>query len=204
MGFSLLSWWDTTYMLQIVLIFHEMKRINTLCLSHLCWYQRLAGNLKASPMGDTFSLKFLLIEHSVRKYCLLWFMPPEFGLSFMKTQLSSLDFDFHVSVDFCFNVSFPHISSVLHPSSIETSRFSLSMHENQLTEEKSMQSSIDTFRLMLPPPVSAQSAFALYKNKNKTKWERLRFMVLNTIELVWVITDSHRIDAPDGTSESML
>jgi hypothetical protein len=66
-----------------------------------------------------------------------------------------------VLVVFCFNVSFPHIFSVLHLNSIETRLFSLSIHENQLTEEKYMQSSIVTGRSMLPPPVSAQSAFAL-------------------------------------------
>ncbi len=63
MDFSLLSWWDMTYMLQIVLIYHGMKLINTFCLSHLCCYQHLAR--KASPKGDTFSLNFLLNEHSV-------------------------------------------------------------------------------------------------------------------------------------------
>jgi hypothetical protein len=39
----------------------------------------------------------------------------------MTTDLSLLDFDFHVSVDFGFNDSFPHIFSVLHLNSIETS-----------------------------------------------------------------------------------
>jgi hypothetical protein len=77
--------------------------------------------------------------------------------------LSSLSFNFHVLVDSGFNVSFPHFFSVLHQINIETSQCSLSMHENQLMEEKSMQSSIDTCRSMLPPPVSAQSAFALSK-----------------------------------------
>ena len=79
----------------------------------------------------------------------------------MKTHVSLLDFNFHVLVDFGFNVSFPHIFLVLHPNCIEVSRFSLSIHENQLTEEKSMQYSIDTCRLMLPLPVSAQGTFAL-------------------------------------------
>ncbi len=97
----------------------------------------------------------------------------------MKTHLSSLGIDFHVSVDFRFNVSFPHIFLALHPNSIETSWFSLSIHKDQLTEEKSMQSSIVTSRSMLPPPVSAQSTFqvALYKKQIKTKWELLRFMI---------------------------
>ncbi len=105
---------------------------------------------------------------STKKYTWHWmvlprlqpFSPPNWG---MTTDLSSLHSNFHVLVVFCFNVSFPHIFSVLHPNSIETSRFSLSIHENQLTEEKYMQSSIVTCRSMLPPPVSAQSAFALSK-----------------------------------------
>jgi hypothetical protein len=67
MGFSLLSWWDTTHVLQIVLIYHGMKLINTLCLSHLCCNQRLAG--KASLMGNIFLPFFLLNELSVWKYC---------------------------------------------------------------------------------------------------------------------------------------
>jgi hypothetical protein len=82
-------------------------------------------------------------------------------LEFMIYHLSSLDFDFHVSVEFGFNVLFPHIFSVLHCNSIETSWFSLLIHESLSTEEKSMQSSIDTRISMSPPPISAQSAFAL-------------------------------------------
>ena len=49
--FSPLSWWDKTYMLQIVLIYHGMKLMNTLCLSHLICFWCLA--MKASPMSDT-------------------------------------------------------------------------------------------------------------------------------------------------------
>ena len=44
--------------------------------------------------------------------------------------------------------------------------FSLVMHESPLTEEISMQSSLDTRISMLLPPVLAQSAFALPKKIN--------------------------------------
>ncbi len=67
MDFSLLSWWDATYILQIVLIYDGMNLINTLCLLHLMFYWCLAG--KASPMSDTFSPKGSLNEDSVRIYC---------------------------------------------------------------------------------------------------------------------------------------
>jgi hypothetical protein len=48
-----------------------------------------------------------------------------------------------------------------------------------LTEEKSMQSSIDTSILMLSSPVSAQSAFCTLKKQIKTELECLRFLVLD-------------------------
>ena len=63
--FSPLSWWDKTYVLQIVLIYHGMKLMNTLCLSHLICFWCLA--MKASPMSATFSLIFSLKEYSARK-----------------------------------------------------------------------------------------------------------------------------------------
>ena len=63
--FSPLSWWDKTYVLQIVLIYHGMKLMNTLCLSHLICFWCLA--MKASPMSTTFSLIFSLKEYSARK-----------------------------------------------------------------------------------------------------------------------------------------
>ena len=65
--FSPLSWWDKTYVLQIVLIYHGMKLMNTLCLSHLICFWCLA--MKASPMCDTFSLIFSLKDDSARKNC---------------------------------------------------------------------------------------------------------------------------------------
>jgi hypothetical protein len=68
--FSPVSWWDKTYMLQIVLMYHGtwMKLVNTLCLSHL-FYCKCHGK-EASPtwMGDTFSLKISWKEYSVQNY----------------------------------------------------------------------------------------------------------------------------------------
>jgi len=77
--------------------------------------------------------------------------------------VSSLGFDFHIPIDFGLNVLFPHIFSVLHRSNIETCWFSLVMHESLLTEEISMQSSLDSRISMMLPPVLEQSAFALPK-----------------------------------------
>jgi hypothetical protein len=66
----------------------------------------------------------------------------------------SLGFDFHIQIDFGFNDLFSHIFSFLHHNSVETSWFSHMIRQKQLTEEKSMQSSLDTCRSILPPPVS--------------------------------------------------
>ncbi len=81
--------------------------------------------------------------------------------------VSSLAFDFHIPIDFGLNVLFPHIFSVLHRNSVETCWFSLVMHESPLTEEISMQSSLDSRISILLPPGLAQSAFALPKTKSR-------------------------------------
>ncbi len=59
---------DTTYMLQIILIYHGMKLINTLRLSDLSCFKCHAG--KASPMGYTFLLKCFLKMILLRKIVL--------------------------------------------------------------------------------------------------------------------------------------
>jgi hypothetical protein len=66
---------------------------------------------------------------------------------------------------------------MLHRTSILISWFSLLRYESRLTEGKSMQSSIDTSILMLPP-VSVQSTFCPLKEQLKYKSECLRFLVL--------------------------
>ena len=141
MDFSPLSWWDKTYMLQIVLIYHGMKLMNTLCLSHLFFYWCLAR--KASPTSDTFSLIFSLKDDSARKNCV------EFVACCLYTDCSSwfpTHHHFHIQVDFGFNDLFSHIFSFLHHNSVETSWFSHMIRQKPLMEEKSMQSSLDTRR----------------------------------------------------------
>ena len=82
--------------------------------------------------------------------------------------LTLLGIYFHIPVDFVLNVRFPHIFSVLHCNSIETSWFSLVIHESPLTEEKSMPSSLDSCILILPPRATSftHSAFALPKKSD--------------------------------------
>ena len=66
-------------------------------------------------------------------------------LQFIISHLSLLVLEFHqihLPRDFGFSVLFPHIISILHCNSKETSWFSLMIHESQLTEEKSVQSSV--------------------------------------------------------------
>ena len=76
-------------------------------------------------------------------------------------------FRFSHPIDFGLNVLFPHIFSVPRGCNVETCWFSLVMHVNPLSEEISMQSSLDDRIAMMLPPVLAQSAFALPKKKLK-------------------------------------
>ncbi len=63
MDVFLLSWWDKTYMLQIVLIYNGMNLINTLRRSHLISYWCLAG--KSSQWATRFHQKSSLDKDSV-------------------------------------------------------------------------------------------------------------------------------------------
>jgi hypothetical protein len=94
---------------------------------------------------------------------------------------SSLDFDFQIPVDIGLNVLFPHILSVLHHNSIETSWFSLVIHWSPLTEEKSKPSSLDTRTSMLPPPVSPSQ---LSQKKLIAKLKHWSFLHCNLSERV--------------------
>jgi hypothetical protein len=67
MDVSLLSWWDTAYMLQILLIYDAMKLINILYLSCLFCDQCFA--VKACPTSNTPLPKCLLNKDSVLKFC---------------------------------------------------------------------------------------------------------------------------------------
>ena len=113
----------------------------------------------------------------------------------MISHVSSLAFDFHIPVDFASNVLFPHIFSVLHCNSVETCWFSLVKHESPLTEEISMQSSLDSRISMLLPPVLAQSAFALPK-KNQDTFAQIRSFEVFGFRCVVI--------GPKGCAEAML
>ncbi len=64
--FSLLPWWDKTYMLQTVFSSHGMKLITTLSLLSLLSSMPCR---KAIPTGDTFSPKYWLNNDSARNWC---------------------------------------------------------------------------------------------------------------------------------------
>ena len=144
--------------------------------SYLPWNEAYEHSLSLSSLlfsmpcweGETnerhfFAEMFIKRWFYSEKLCLLCCILSVYRLQIMIYFLSSLDFDFHIPVDFGLNVLFPHISSVLHWNSMETSWFSLVIHESPLTEEKSMQSSLDTHISMFPPPVSRRAHFALPK-----------------------------------------
>ncbi len=108
--------------------------------------------------------------------------------------VSSLVFDFYIPIDFGLNLLFPHIFSVLHRSNVETCWFSLVMHVNPLTEEVSMQSSLDSRISMLLPPVLAQSAFALPKQNQNPLAQIKAFEVFGFRRIV---------TGPSGCAEAM-
>ena len=146
--------------------------------SYLPWYEAYERSLSLSshfllmpcwegePKQRQFSDEmFIKTWFCSKKMCLHCCMLSWYWLEFMIYHVSSLGFDFYIPIDFGLNVLFPHIFSALHRYSIETCWFSLVMHESLLTEEISMQSSLDSSISMLLPPVLAQSAFALPKKK---------------------------------------
>ncbi len=143
----------------------DMKLMNALCLSHHIFYWCLAGKASPSTGKQRHFLDELFIKtwFCSKKMCLHCCMLSWFWLQFMIYHVSSLaKFWFSQAWDFGLNVLqvFPHIFSVLHRNSVETCWFSLVMHEGPLTEEISMQASLDNRISMLLPPVLAQSAFA--------------------------------------------
>ena len=108
-------------------------------------------------LADIFIKRWFCSKKSCQICCML----AKYWLKFMISHAQSLGFEFHIQVDFGFNDHlFSHIFSFLHHNSLETSWFSLMRHEKQLTEEKCMQSSLDTRTLMLSPTNSPKSAFA--------------------------------------------
>ena len=123
--------------------------------------------------------------------CLLCCILSVYRLQIMLCCLSSLGINFHTPVDFGSNVLFPHIFSVLHHISTETSGFSLLIHESPLTEEKSMPSSLDTSVSMLLPPVSRRAHLPSQK-KPYTQIKPFQFFAFRCI-----------LTGPRGCSEAM-
>jgi hypothetical protein len=93
---------------------------------------------------------------------------------------SSFAFDFHTQLDFRLNVLF---RSVLHHYGVETSLFSLVLHECPLTKEISMKSNLDTSTSMtdsmLLPRVLAHGTFALAK-KTCTQIRAIEVLALDS------------------------
>ena len=114
-----------------------------------------------------------------------------YGLQFMISHSPSLGFDFHIQVDFGFNDLFSHIFSFLHHNSVETGWFSHMIRQKPLMEEKSMQSSLDTRRSMLPPPVSRRAHLRSQKKKS------------NQIRAFEVFGFRHYLTGPSGCPEAM-
>ena len=121
--------------------------LSSLLLSMPCW--------EGEPNARQFFAEiFIKRRFCSKKLCLLCCILSVYRLQIMICNFFSPIFDFCIPVDFGLNVLFPQIFSVLHRNSIETSWFSLVIHESPLTEEKSMPSSLDTRISMLTPPVS--------------------------------------------------
>ena len=100
-----------------------------------------------------------------KKMCLLCsIILSVYRLQIMIRHFFSPVFDFCIPIDFGLNDLFSHIFSVLHRNSMETSWFSLVIHESPLTEENTMPSSLDTRISMLTPPVSRRVHLHSQKN----------------------------------------
>ena len=124
----------------------------------------LGGEPKQRQFSDEMFIKAWFCS---KKLCLHCCMLSWYWLEFMIYHVFSLGFDFYIPIDFGLNVLFPHIFSVLHRSNVETCWFSLVMHVNPLTEQISMQSSLDSRISTMLLSVLEQSAFALPKTKLK-------------------------------------
>ena len=126
-----------------------------------------------------------------KKLCLLCSILSVYRLQIMICHFFSPVFDFCIPIDFGLNVLFSHIFSVLHRNSIETSWFSLVIHEKPLTEEKSMPSSLDSRISMLPPPVSRRAHLRSQK-KPDSQIKTLEFFYFRCI-----------VTGPKGWAEAM-
>ena len=138
--------------------------------------------LGRQPNGRHFLAEIFIKQWFCSKLlCLLCCMLPTCRLEPMVSCLSLIDFNFQLPIDFGSNACFPHNFLVLHHNSMETSWFSLTMHESPFTQEKSMRSSSDTRVSMLLLSIWRRSASALSKKTLKPllpNWKRLRFLLL--------------------------
>ena len=140
-------------------------------LSMPCW--------EGEPNARHFFVEiFIKRRFCSKKLCLLCCILSVYRLQIMICNFFSPIFDFCIPIDFGLNVLFSHIFSVLHHNSIETSWFSLVIHESPLTEEKTMPSSLDTRISMLTPPVSRRAHLRSQK-KLIAKLNHLRFLLLD-------------------------
>ncbi len=101
-------------MLQIVLIYHGMKLIITLFLSHVVCYQRLAG--RQSQWATPFAKMIIKRWFCSKLLCLLCCMLPACRLELMVHSTSSIGFNFQLHAGFGCDGLFPHNFSVLHLS----------------------------------------------------------------------------------------
>jgi len=167
--------------------------LNVADSSYLPWYEAnehspsLSSLLLLMPCWEGepnvpqfFTENFIKRRFCIKKLCLLCWILSVHRLQSLIYHLSSLGIDFHIPVDFGLNVLFPHIFSVLHRNSIETSWFSLVIHEKPLTEEKSMPSSLDSRISMLPPPVSRRAHLRSQK-KLIAKLKHWSFFILDAL-----------------------
>ena len=119
---------------------------------------KLVGRLGATWIPElNFGIWWLAVECCLYTFYRSWFT------AYWSLILNG--FNFHIPVDFGSNVLFHQFFFVYNPgnnrNSIETSWFSLwYMRVHWL---KRLPWNLDTWKLMLPPPVLAQSAFALPK-----------------------------------------
>ncbi len=127
MDFSPWFWWDTTYMLQIVLINHGLQPMNTFSPSPIFCYQCLAvlwrpRQLELEAQWGHFFLecfiKIVTLIYPKKIASILLHIEnysPCFTAAYYKL-LASIGLNFHIPVDFRPNFLFPHIVSIRHPN----------------------------------------------------------------------------------------
>ncbi len=129
MGFSPLSWWDTSCLLLIVPIYHGLKQADTFCSSHIFCYQCLAGSWEHMPNCRQFFLKCIIkalfcLKKMLLSCCILCLRRSKS----MYFCVALIGVKFHIPVVLRVNVLFPHILSILHPIWMGKSLLPFSMY----------------------------------------------------------------------------